>query len=120
MWSAQEVNNSLWVLTFTPPLPPPSPQEIAQQLRHQLRQLLKKKQKKIAIDLKSLENFSSSILSVLLAAIDKIHHYGGQLVLLHLSPTAQELLQTTNLQHHFQICNNLEEALEKFAKPPST
>jgi anti-sigma B factor antagonist len=75
----------------------------APEARQQLKTIIEQGQGKLIVDLKGVGFMDSSGLSVLISAYKAMRVKQGNMVLLHLSPPVQSLIELTRLQQVFEI-----------------
>ncbi|OPY42822.1 MAG: STAS domain protein [Methanoregulaceae archaeon PtaU1.Bin222] len=67
--------------------------------------------RKIVVDLSSVEYISSAGLRALLAAMKRLRALGGKMVLCSLHPYVKEVFDMTGFSRIFTMCNTRDEAL---------
>lgn len=81
-------------------------------LKKEMTKLVESDQKRIIIDLESVNYMDSSGLGVLVALLKELKKVGGELKLISLPVSVKKIFDLTRLTKFFNIYNNLEDAMK--------
>ena len=84
-------------------------------LTEKLRDLVNENKNKIVMDLKNVGFMNSSGLGILIGALTTVRNSGGDIKLLHLSKRLQDLIRITKMNRVFDVLENEDEAIARFA-----
>ena len=88
---------------------------VASFLREEIDRISSQEIKSVIFDLADTDFMDSSGLALVVSAYKRMRSYGGMLVLVNLSKNVRYLMELSRLDRVFMICDNQEQALEKFS-----
>jgi len=89
--------------------------ETVNQFKEKMDQVVNDGKKKLIVDLQEVNYLNSMGLGVFAATLKKLKKSNGDLKLINLSPTVQELLERSRLDKVFDVFESEEEAVKSFS-----